>query len=871
MKNINLDKIRRINLTIGNKKMLFNFLNSSFKSFMSRWLFSVSHKDIGILYLSFALFAGLVGTSLSMFIRLELGLPGRGLLDGAGQLYNGAPCHTLLSIGDLITAVSPLADKAPGACVVGNDWVRSLLERETLVWDLLNLGCLSSYEYLDMDTLRNLLHFNGAQVTCFSMISNGEYHTALIDALCGECWTSVWQAQSIWEQGVQGPKSWLLNSVGSEWNMGWPYYRKGEGYGVSILVAAFFSTSSKGTRAAKGGSTAGLNPEISDLVKSHPNSPIVKLAHLYASPEALIYAYELIKSNPGNMTKGLDDVTLDGIDRDYLDRISGEILSGKYQFKPIRRVHIPKPGSSEMRPLGIASPRDKIVQKALQLALNSVYEPIFSECSHGFRPHKGCHTALNFVRMKFSGCRWILESDIKKCFDRIDHKRFLEIVSRRVNCPITLGLLSSALKAGYADDLGNVALVNELGSPQGSILSPLICNIYMHEMDQFMESFIEEFNSSTTVRKRNPAYRSLERSLARLTPGSSEWRSVRTQMRSLPSYDLMDSSFRRMYYVRYADDFLIGVSGSYSDVCAIRDKLQVWLITNLMLELHPNKTFIRKLSAESVKFLGVLIGPLEDPATRPVRLYSTGRRSRVTSRLAMRVDLVALYKRLKDRGFVYYNKNLRIYKGQHLGGMQNLDVLDIITFYNSVFRGIWNYFGFVDNCSSLQKVWWSMQESLAFTLSRKFRLVGIKDIFRRFGYPTKFEGREFWRPDTWVRDSRRLIDNLRSSGTYMMSYQDFVSAVRRSWANKLTRSNIGLSCIICDESKDVQMHHVKQIKDLKLNLDFFTMQMAAINRKQVPLCKTHHINLHRNTLTEWERLRFAEGCRRHVGKSYPKR
>lgn len=840
---------------------------SLFKSFMSRWLFSVSHKDIGILYLSFALFAGLVGTSLSMFIRLELGLSGRGLLDGAGQLYNGAPCHTSVSIGDLVATVSPLVGKALEACVAGNGWVRSPLERESLAWDLLSLGWFSSYDSFDTDRLTNLIHSSVARMTCSSMIHNGEYHVALIDTLCGECWTSTWPAQSSWEQGVQGPTSKLLNSIGPGWNMGWPYSRKGEGYGVSVVAASFGSVHSGVMVRAKGGSTAGPNPAIAKLVQCQPSYPLDKLASLYASPEALIYAYELIKSNPGNMSRGVNNETPDGINLAFFNRLSDEILAGSFHFKLIRRVHFSKPGSSEKRPFGIASPRDKIVQKALQLALNAVFEPLFSNASHGFRPHLDGHSALNSVRMQFSGCHWILESDIRKCFNRIDHQVFLKIVSRRVSCPITLGLLSSALKAGFVDDLGNKVISNELGSPQGSILSPLLCNIYLHEMDVFMEELIQEFNLGST-RRNNSAYRTIQRSvLPKLTPGTSDWRKVRAQLFSLPSRDLMDPNFKRLYYVRYADDFLIGIAGSHLDVVLIRDKLQSWLTSNLKLELHPDKTFIRKFAQESVKFLGVDIGPLEHASNRTVRLYSFGQRRRITSRLAMRVDLVGLYKRLKARGFVYFNPNINIHKGQALGGLQNLDVHDIIGFYNSVFRGLWNYFGFVDNCSSLQKVWWSLQESLAFTLSRKLRLTGIKKVFRRFGNPIKFEQREFWRPETWVCDSQRLIKGLRNSPTFQLSFKDFTTAVQRSWANKLTRCKLNRECIICGTSSGIEMHHVRQIKDLKksLKLDFFTKQMAAINRKQVPLCRLHHMHLHRGTLSEWDSLRFSEGCRLFVG------
>ena len=862
---------KRVLFLIRDEMLLLNL--SNFKSFMSRWLFSVSHKDIGILYLSFALFAGLVGTSLSMFIRLELGLAGRGLLDGAGQLYNGAPCHILQSIGDLFAAVSPLAGKALEAGVAGNGGVRSLLEWGTQVCDLKNLGCSSSY-VPDMDRLTNLIHSSGAQVTCHSMITNGWYHVADFDALCEVSWTSTWLAQIIWEQGMQGPKSGLLDSVDAIWNMGWPYPRKGEGYGVSIvaLSAIVGGKPPSMPRRAKGGSTSGLNPAIAELVQSKPSYPLAKLAHLYASPEALIYAYELIKSNPGNMTKGLDKDTLDGVDLAFFNRLSGEILAGRFKFGMIRRIHIPKADPKDLRPISMASPRDKIVQKALQLALNAIYEPVFHSSSHGFRPHKGCHSALNDVRMHFNACRWILESDIRKCFDRIDHKIFLSIVARRISCPITLALLSSALKAGYADDLGNIVVSNELGSPQGSILSPLICNIYLNEFDWFMDGLAKEFRKGSVHRK-NPEYRRLQRTiLPKLTPGSADWRKVRAQMRSLPSHDLMDANFKRLYFVRYADDFIVGIIGSHTEVVAIREKLQSWLTSNLKLSLHPNKTFIRQFSTESVRFLGIVIGPLEHAANRTVKLYSFGQRRRVTSRLAMHVDLVGLYKRLKDRGIVYFNPNLNIHKGMALGGLQNFDVPDIIGFYNSVFRGIWNYFGFTDNCSSLQKVWWSMQESLAFTLSRKFRLVGIKEVFRRFGHPIKFENRVSWRPESWAHDSNRLINMLRSSSSFNISYADFVTAVKRSWANKLTKSILGHECIICGSLKEVQMHHLRQVKDLKksIKLDFFAMQMAAINRKQVPLCRVHHMNLHRGHLTEWERLRFKEGCRSLVMRKGPK-
>ena len=165
----------------------------------------------------------------------------------------------------------------------------------------------------------------------------------------------------------------------------------------------------------------------------------------------------------------------------------------------------------------------------------------------------------------------------------------------------------------------------------------------------------------------------------------------------------MDSEFKRAYYVRYADDFVIGLQGSHLDANSFVKHLSDWLEANLLLSLHPDKTHIRRFSGESTKFLGITVGPLSLHSL-PVRLYSAGKRNRVTPRLKMTCDLEALFKRLKDRGFVKLSRPKQMHVGVAYGRMQNLDVPDIIRYYNSVFRGLWNYFSFVDNSSSLNKV-----------------------------------------------------------------------------------------------------------------------------------------------------------------------
>lgn len=207
----------------------------------------------------------------------------------------------------------------------------------------------------------------------------------------------------------------------------------------------------------------------------------------------LIAAYELIRSNPVNMTRGLDPTTLDGISKDYLLRVQKLLKDGKFKFKPARRIQIPKPGKSETRPLTIASPREKIIQKAIQLALEPLYEKDFLEYSHGFRPNRGTRTAIQYVDAKFQSTHFIIEADFSKAFDTIPHDKLLSILKCKIKCGKTMSLIESGLRAGYAE-FGRLHKYATTGTPQGSILSPLLCNIYLHELDLYIEDLMKVYN-----------------------------------------------------------------------------------------------------------------------------------------------------------------------------------------------------------------------------------------------------------------------------------------------------------------------------------------------------------------------------------------
>ena len=744
----------------------------------------------------FGIFAGL-------YFWLSL-MTGLSYNEARGQLhfYLCAPFNARLPTNTFIgIAAVCIAVKALVACVDGNVGVWSPLEWDARVRDLWDLGCTPSYLYSYTDRLTNLIHSAGWRSTSMSSITNGMDTLALDDSKC------VWGADlSVLTQyncgeGLQGPKyeyPCYMFGIGFVWNSGWPYLRKGVGYGVSVVDFASsyrsFASSSRSFASgsykakSKGGSLLSFNPflaqEVAEAIKNS-SFPLSHLVPYYSTLDSLVVAYETIKSNPGNMTPGVGKTTIDAINVKWFHRISEALWLGQFRFGSIRRVWVDKPNSTDKRPLGVGSPRDKVVQKSLQLALAAVYEPLFLSSSHGFRPNRGCHTALNQVRMQFNHATWVIDADIRKCFDRIDHDVLLSIISHRISCKVTLDLIRSAFAAGYFDKVGGGFVANLLGTPQGNILSPLLCNIYLHEFDVFMNELIDSFNRGD-ARRKSSLHRRLSREMAKLTPGSKEWRLIRTQVSELPSVDLMDPNYRRLRYVRYADDFIVGVTGSHADAMTILNSMNMWLKDNLKLELHPDKTKVVRLRSESFKYLGVVVGPIESAADRTVRPTRLGTKKRVQMRLSMRVDILDMFRRLKAKGFCYYSRPLNIHKGTAMGAIQNLDIADIIGFYNYVFRGIWNYFGFVDNSSSLAKVWWVLEESLAYTLARKLRIRGLSKVFKQFGSPiTDSEsGISYWRPDSFARDANRLIRGLRNSAGLSLTFKEVLDKINRTWAGK---------------------------------------------------------------------------------------
>jgi group II intron reverse transcriptase/maturase len=477
------------------------------------------------------------------------------------------------------------------------------------------------------------------------------------------------------------------------------------------------------TLSSKAGHPTKRGSDVS-IVSTSPKDINIKAI---ANMKNLVVAYELINSNPGNMTEGTNPETLDGISLKFLEKIQKDLRRGIFEFPPARRIQIPQPGKKDTRPLTIASSRDKVVQNATKLILEPVFAKLFLDCSHGFRPHRGTKTAIQYVDAKFQSSLYIIEADFSKAFDSIAHKKLMELLKENTTCEKTLSLIKSGLKAGFLE-FGELHNHLDEGTPQGSILSPLLCNIFLHKLDLYMESIKAEFNVGLK-KKQSKEYMALVNRLKYIRSKGQDktnpelYHEIKHKLLSTPSIT-RDDSYIRVNYVRYADDFIIGVEGSHKIAVAILDKVQVFITNQLGLRLNPDKTGITKYSVKPVKFLGYqIMAPhlkgIEKPSLAPEILdqkFNTieGRDSRIIARrknirIRFQMDYKKVLKRLETNHFIrkrtsHIKHDKLVYRGTFKGNLINLDHADIITYYNSIMRGIYNYYDFTTNSPKLANV-----------------------------------------------------------------------------------------------------------------------------------------------------------------------
>jgi group II intron reverse transcriptase/maturase len=561
-------------------------------------------------------------------------------------------------------------------------------------------------------------------------------------------------------------------------------------------------------------------------------------------------AYQRIYAKPGNMTPGSDGKTIDKMSLTRIEKLINSLKDESYQPQPSRRVYIPKKNGKK-RPLGVPSFDDKLIQEVIRMILEAIYEDSFEYTSHGFRPHRSCHTALAQIQKSFCGTKWFVEGDIKGFFDNINHDILIKTLEERISDDRFIRLMRKFLNAGYVEDWKFHNTYS--GTPQGGIVSPILANIYLDRLDKYMKEYIKSFDKGK-VRKRNEESASIGYKIrwsseklkevkdnAERTKWIERLKANRKESMKFPSGDEMDKDYRRLKYVRYADDFLIGVIGSKEDAVKIKENIKNFLSGKLCLELSDEKTLITQ-AQQSAKFLGYEINISKSDTTRRSKNGSLRRAHNKRVRLMIGKDTIKK-KLLEHRVLeIKLHNGKEQWKPKSRPKLVFNDDLEILDRYNQEIRGLYNYYSLANNCCEMQNFSYTMEYSMYKTFAHKYRST-TKQICRKYKrnkvFTVKFRLKNgTFKERTFYKEGFKRKDPLKESIVdklpNLMIYATTTSLIDRLKAGK---------CELCGATENLQMHHVRKLKDLK-GKENWEKHMMARRRKTVALCGKCHKNTH---------------------------
>ena len=569
--------------------------------------------------------------------------------------------------------------------------------------------------------------------------------------------------------------------------------------------------------------------------------PIERVYKLLFNRELYLTAYAKLYPNSGAMTKGSTDETVDGMSIQRIDKIIELIREEKYQWQPVRREYIPKK-DGKRRPLGIPTWGDKLLQEVMRMILEAYYEPQFSEHSHGFRPNKGCHTALQEIKI-WKGTRWFIEGDISKYFDTIDHNVLLDILSRNIHDGRFIRLVSNMLKAGYIEDWKFNQTIS--GTPQGGVISPLLANIYLNEFDNWIDEFMTPKYTKGERHKPNPDYRKLTDEIRK----SKNIGDIKTahqlvvKRREIPSVDTHDENYRRFRYVRYADDFLIGFTGSKAEAEEIKVEMKEFLMEKLNLTLSVGKTLITNASSQSAKFLGY-----EIKAQRANDYIDPLGRRGANGAIALFVPANVIEETCRSY--------MRHGKVTHKNNLLKDDDFTIVQTYQQEYRGLVQYYILAQNLSWFSKLYWYIETSLLKTLACKHRSSINKE-------KSKYK-------DTTISTSGKTVPCLKVIverpdkkplvaiwGGISLSYKRKAIIQDKPYKvyggrTELIKRLLADTCELCGSTKDIEVHHIRKLADLKKpgqgEVPKWVELMSARKRKTLVVCRECHVAIHNGTI-----------------------
>jgi group II intron reverse transcriptase/maturase len=559
------------------------------------------------------------------------------------------------------------------------------------------------------------------------------------------------------------------------------------------------------------------------------------------NPDLFLLAYGKLYRNAGAMTPGTTRETVDGMSLDKIGAIITALRQERYRWTPVRRTYITKKGSAKKRPLGLPTWSDKLVQEVLRLILEAYYEPQFSDRSHGFRPGRGCHTALGEIYHQWHGTVWFIEGDISDCFGSLDHAIVLSVLAEKIHDGRILRLIDGLLRAGYLEDWRYHRTLS--GAPQGGVVSPVLSNIYLNRLDTYIEqTLLPAHNRGDRRTPYRPYMRLWRRAWEREQRGDrAAGRQLRQQMKTMPSRDPNDPGYRRLRYCRYADDWLLGFAGPRREAEEIKEAIGRFLHDDLRLELSPTKTLITHGRTQPARFLGYEVMVLHADHKHDHR----GHRS-INAAIGLKVPIDVI--RAKCAPYLHRGQPIRRTE-------RTVDAaFSIVAQFQAEFRGIAEYYKLAYNRHRLGRLKYVMERSLTKTLARKYRIT-VPQVYRRFRAVLDTEhGPRRGLQVTVDRGGGRTPLVARWGGISLA--RDLTPTVLRDdppkiWSGRrseLVQRLLADTCELCGSRKQVEVHHIRALKDLnskgRKTPPDWAVRMASRRRKTLVLCRSCHEGIH---------------------------
>jgi group II intron reverse transcriptase/maturase len=563
----------------------------------------------------------------------------------------------------------------------------------------------------------------------------------------------------------------------------------------------------------------------------------LKLEDVYRqlfNPELYTLAYGKLYRNKGAMTPGATAETVDGMSLEKIQAIIDAVKQERYRWKPARRIYIEKKNSAKKRPLGLPVWSDKVLQEVIRLILEAYYEPQFSDHSHGFRPNRGCHTALREIHRNWPGTTWFIEGDISAYFDSIDHSVLLTIIRERIQDNRFIRMIDNLLSAGYLEDWKFNKTLS--GTPQGGVVSPILANIYLNKLDQFVENTLKPANSRGSKRQLNMAYNRMTAKVSYLRKQGKrkEAQTLSKLAKAIPSVDPYDPNYRRLKYVRYADDFLVGFIGPRTEAEKAKREIGEYLRETLKLELSETKTLLTHASTERAHFLGYDITVNRDNENRGVG----GNRT-----LSGRPTLLIPRNVVQEKCKPYMAGGKPIHRAER---MQD-DVLSIIMQFQAEFRGLANYYRMALNLRDLSRLKWIMETSLTKTLAHKLK-IHVSEVYRRFR--TDIDTPQG--PQVGLRAEKLRIGKKPLVATWggISLARNMLAPINdnppRMWNTRteVVERMLAEICELCGSKDRTEVHHIRALRDLQKRgqkeQPTWVKTMASRQRKTLVVCYNCH-------------------------------